>query len=478
MNFTLTRLPTFQTPHAAAITAAAAGMIFLLSAMPAGAYDGDTGNYEAPEADEEGYYWWKGNLHTHTLWSDGDHYPEVIADWYKRNGYHFLALSDHNVISRGTKWIHPIEHRFTRGKGEEALELYRERFGEDWVETRVVDEEFRAELERIPEGGGSGARRPPEEHMKLGEELVRLKPLNEFRTFFEEPNRFLMLKAEEITDYIHVNVTNLVDFIPPQGGDGARETIEKNIEAVMQQRDETGQPMLPHLNHPNWRWRVTAEDMAPVEDLRFFEVYNGHRNSRNYGDDTHKSLERMWDIILAQRLGEKGLDVIYGLAVDDSHNYEDSSSDVSRPGRGWVQVRSKFLTPEYLIDALESGDFYSSSGVTLRRIRVNDDNISIEIDAEDGVTYTTEFIGTRRGFDPDSEAILDEDGGELGVTRKYSDDIGVVLDTVEGTTAAYSFEGDELYVRARVISSKDKENYYSEGEKEKAWVQPVVPDTE
>ena len=28
--------------------------------------------------------WFKGNLHTHSLWSDGDDYPEMIADWYKR----------------------------------------------------------------------------------------------------------------------------------------------------------------------------------------------------------------------------------------------------------------------------------------------------------------------------------------------------------------------------------------------------------
>ena len=29
--------------------------------------------------------WHKGNLHTHSLWSDGDDYPEMIADWYKRS---------------------------------------------------------------------------------------------------------------------------------------------------------------------------------------------------------------------------------------------------------------------------------------------------------------------------------------------------------------------------------------------------------
>jgi hypothetical protein len=47
----------------------------------------------------DGPRWWKGNLHTHSFWSDGDDFPEMIADWYKTRGYHFLGLSDHNVLS-------------------------------------------------------------------------------------------------------------------------------------------------------------------------------------------------------------------------------------------------------------------------------------------------------------------------------------------------------------------------------------------
>src|SRR4051812_3175388 len=49
--------------------------------------------------------YYKGNLHTHSLWSDGDDFPEMIADWYKRQHYHFLALTDHNVIAEGERWI-------------------------------------------------------------------------------------------------------------------------------------------------------------------------------------------------------------------------------------------------------------------------------------------------------------------------------------------------------------------------------------
>src|SRR5436853_6539289 len=49
--------------------------------------------------------WWKGNLHTHSLWSDGDDFPEMIVNWYKEHGYDFLALSDHNVMLTGDKWV-------------------------------------------------------------------------------------------------------------------------------------------------------------------------------------------------------------------------------------------------------------------------------------------------------------------------------------------------------------------------------------
>src|SRR3954462_5513797 len=48
--------------------------------------------------------WYKGNLHTHSYWSDGDDFPEMIMDWYKSHGYQFVALSDHNTLQEGEKW--------------------------------------------------------------------------------------------------------------------------------------------------------------------------------------------------------------------------------------------------------------------------------------------------------------------------------------------------------------------------------------
>ena len=49
--------------------------------------------------------WYKGNLHTHSLWSDGDDYPEMIMKWYQEHGYHFVSLSDHNILAEGDHWI-------------------------------------------------------------------------------------------------------------------------------------------------------------------------------------------------------------------------------------------------------------------------------------------------------------------------------------------------------------------------------------
>src|SRR5215211_776938 len=79
--------------------------------------------------------WWKGNLHTHTLWSDGDDFPEMVVEFYRNRGYHFLGLSDHNLLSQGQNWK-PLVEVEKRG-GKLAMEKYLARFGKSWVETRT-----------------------------------------------------------------------------------------------------------------------------------------------------------------------------------------------------------------------------------------------------------------------------------------------------------------------------------------------------
>ena len=69
--------------------------------------------------------------------------------------------------------------------------------------------------------------------------------------------------------------------------------------------------------------------------------------------------------------------------------------------------------------------------------------------------------------------MLDDVGSELYTTAAYSDQIGEVLKEVEGPAGSYDFRGDELYVRAVVVSDRPHANPTIPGDTLKAWTQPV-----
>ncbi len=93
---------------------------------------------------------------------------------------------------------------------------------------------------------------------------------------------------------------------------------------------------------------------------------------------------------------------------------------------------------------------------------------------EPGVTYTTQFIGTRKGADLHGEPVKDENGNVIRATHIYSDEIGEVLLETTKTPAVYTLTGEEMYVRAKIVSSKLKNNPFRKGDYETAWTQPVV----
>lgn len=391
--------------------------------------------------------WYRGNIHTHSLWSDGDDYLEMIALWYKERDYDFLCFTDHNVLPTTQRWSDVLKNK----GGQRAYDKLRERFPEDWIDERMVD----------------------------GRREVRLKTFAEVSERLAEPGKFLLLQGEEISDRfgnvpIHINVSNVQELIPPLGGDSVHGVMQNTVNAAVAQRERTGEPMLVHLNHPNFHYAITAEDLARVRGENFFEVYNGHPGVHNSGDDVHPSAERIWDVMLTQRVAELNMPLMYGLGVDDGHSYHDIPSRESEPGRGWVMVLAEGLTPRALIEAMEEGQFYASSGVNLSRVTSSAQGLDVEIDAEPGVTYRVEFIGTRKGYDRTSEPVLDSRGKPMpNVTHKYSNDIGTVFQSESGTSASYRFSGDELYVRAVITSSKPHPNPSEPGDFEQAWVQPL-----
>jgi hypothetical protein len=401
--------------------------------------------------------WWKGNTHTHSWWSDGDSAPETIAAWYQERGYQFLVFSDHNRMQQGEYW-YPTN---TDGK-RAALADYRTLFGDDWVVTRP---------------GADGVTE------------VKLKTLDEFRTLFESPGRFMFVKGQEITDRyyehpVHLNGVNLDQIVLPQGGTDVATMLQRNVDAVVEQGRRSGRPTFVHVNHPNFHFAITIEDMLGLRVARgdgFVEIYNGHPGVRNEGDDVRASVERTWDILLAKRLGELGLEPIYGVATDDSHVYTRWDSSATNPGRGWIMVRAARLTPDTITAAIKRGDFYASTGVRLRDVQNDGRRLSVAVEPERGVKYRIEFVGTKRGADLAGRPVADErlerqpPDEKWRTSLRYSDEIGVVLRSVDGTSASYELAGDELYVRARIVSTKLHSNPNRPGDVEMAWTQPLVP---
>jgi hypothetical protein len=296
--------------------------------------------------------WYKGNLHTHTLNSDGDSTPHEVATWYREHGYQFLILSDHNYLT----------------------------------------------------------------------DVTGLNSIHAAR------DKFLLIPGEEVTDRfetkpIHVNAYNLASLVTPQHGDSVVSTIQNNVNAIRSVR------ALPSLNHPNFGWAVTIEDMLKLKGLGLFEVYNGHPQVNNAGGGGAPSLEEMWDAALTA--GQR----LYGIAVDDAHTFKIFGKGYSNPGQGWVQVRADSLSSASIAAALEKGEFYATTGVTLSSVEVSTSEYRIRTAPGSWEKTNTFFIG---------------DGGK--VLAKSTEPV-----------AAYKLTGSEKYVRARVESSSG----------ERAWTQPV-----
>ena len=187
------------------------------------------------------------------------------------------------------------------------------------------------------------------------------------------------------------------------------------------------------LNHPNFLYTADAQILTRLagQGLRFFEVYNSADKSKNDGEPGKPSTEQLWDSVLST--GK----MLYGIVADDTHHYYDAAK-VLNPRIGnlaWIMVRAAEKTEPSIKAAILKGDFYGSTGVTLKKLEVSDNAMDVEVVAVPGRTYAIRFIGQ---------------GGKL-------------LAETSGGAGHYNFKGDELYVRSVVIDSDQK----------KAWMQPV-----
>ncbi|MFL6469129.1 MAG: CehA/McbA family metallohydrolase [Pyrinomonadaceae bacterium] len=300
--------------------------------------------------------WYKGNTHAHTNRSDGDSTPEDVAKWYRDNGYNFLFITDHEMIT----------------------------------------------------------------------------PVDELNKLYGKPGEYSIFFGQEVTDYLnkkpyHVNGLGVLSVTKPHRGTTIVQNLQLNIDSV---RKAGG---IPQVNHPNFGWALEAEQIAQLKNVNLMEIFNGHPLVNNLGGGGAPEVEQMWDKILSSGR------LIFGLASDDVHNVNDlGNSKLPTPGHGWVMVNATELSQKAIMESLDRGDFYSSTGVELESYSANKNTISIAVKKERWSRYNILFIG--RG--------------------------GKVLAEFLDSPASYKLRGDEGYVRVKVVESNGKA----------AWTQPVMLD--
>jgi len=175
--------------------------------------------------------------------------------------------------------------------------------------------------------------------------------------------------------------------------------------------------------HPNWQERFAHwphDELERIEGYAGLEIYNGlieHHPGAATATDR-------WDRLLSA--GRR----VWGFANDDAH----------RPwevAQGWNVVQTDERTPEAILNALASGSFYASTGVTARRIDVSGGAITVETPGADRIRLVSDY--------------------------------GVVQQTVDGPTATFRVPeqlvhwDDHRYVRVECLGRGG----------EMAWLQPM-----
>ena len=263
-----------------------------------------------------------------------------------------------------------------------------------------------------------------------GYDFLVLSDHNHRTILDQEIDGLLMVPGEEVTAQIkmgetpiHITGIGVTRVVEPTDGNDIVGTLQANVNSI---REAGG---IAQINHPNFRWAFDHTHISQVRGASLLEVHNSHPQNNIYGAPGKPSDEEIWDRVLSSGR------VLFGTATDDSHNYHDWHPSMSNPGRGWVMVAAKELSVSSIVEALTTGDFYFSTGVSLVSDVTTKTEITLEIEEEKDFIYKTIFSGQN----------------------------GDVLSQSVGASATYKITGNETYVRATIYSSSGG----------KAWTQPV-----
>ena len=204
----------------------------------------------------------------------------------------------------------------------------------------------------------------------------------------------------------------------------SREYSVENMNALIAEANRRGFMVI--YNHPNWCVH-SYPDYADLEGLWGMEIYNTDclpvtprdgDNSQIYAD--------------LSNLGKN----IVPVAADDAHR-------VSQVGGGWVMIGAEKLEYEAVIEAMEKGNLYASTGPEIKELSIEDGKLHIECSDVKRITVEsgTRFAKASQGENL-QEATFDLSGWiEACIAKEHPRNwIRVVVTDADGnyaTTRAY-----------------------------------------
>jgi hypothetical protein len=228
---------------------------------------------------------------------------------------------------------------------------------------------------------------------------------------------FVMIPGEEISDLgddkpVHVLALCIDEQIPSGHFPDTRTAL---LDAVTAVRRGGGWPV---VNHPNFKWALTTSDVAALPGDYALEIWSGHPDVNTLGNGVRPSHEALWDELLAR--GRH----VNAVAVDDTHTLVWENPMSATPGHGWVETFGGETSRRAICAALAAGQYYASSGVSFRRIRLTESSLTVWFD---DAAASVDFVGNG--------------GAVLASMTPVADG--------DGFAASYALRGGESYVRAR-----------------------------
>ena len=410
--------------------------------------------------------WKKGQLHIHTLWSDGHDFPESLIWGYKKNNYDFVVITDHDILGQDEDIYMPIATNEGGWPPMATREMY----------------------QRLEESVPPGQLK----ERKLGmRTFVRLTPYEDLRKDLEIPEKFLILPGEEITLWnvgsdqrqVHVNYINLAKTLNPEPAQTVEETLKICSDAITDEIKEN--PVFFMANHPHWViWDLQVDELLKNPQYRHVQLFS---SGYDYPpQDKMPSLEQFWDAVNAYRIINKQ-EILFATGGDDSHFA--SPEKYGKPAGinvAWIYVNLRIgeeFTHNSITQALNEGRYYPSNGVEFKSINFDEttQTLKVEVKAVPGRKYKIRFNTTSVDFDRSTETITMQHPTKINRRREvktYSKEIGKTVLEVSGNVAECKMQSDWLYLRATVVSDEKlpelKNIWYDLEPYKKAWTQPFV----